>query len=388
MSCRTQPPNPLLSSELQRKGPSFQPVYPTPFRPDGFGAFARRAARRAALFALLVLAFGCTAAPRPGPAKARSLAALPEKQQRRVAQIAREALRCVVRLRRPPLGRGSGCIVSTDGWILTAAHVVGSASSLEAILPDGVRLPARVVLTNPTNDYALCKIDAIGLPHFVFGPRPPRGATVVAVGAWKHEDVSRHSVGRVVYPRIRIPGEGRAYYYDAIFHTAPIVAGDSGGALLDERGRLVGIHGGYTTARSSVAPAWEQIHAALFESPNAPRDLTALGLRYPPGTPPIVQPGRRPRDFAESSRWTLASVRPTLEALYGSRAGVPIDALLERIRNRYLALREVDPRSDPELIRAMLSDLFAQLDERDRSALRLPAAAVSSCAAVRARARR
>jgi hypothetical protein len=277
--------------------------------------------------------------------------------------MARWSLKRMVRIRPGAYSIGSGCLISTDGWILTAAHVVGELQAVEVFMPSGVRMPARVVLSNPTNDYALLKVDAIGLVHFNPVARPIRGSPVIAIGAWKQEGIAQHSTGRVVYPRVRIPGDTGSYYYDAVFHTAPIVPGDSGGALIDDKGRLVGIHGGFTGNSSSVAPAWEEIQRQLFGQPGGPRDLTELQLRYPEGTATVELPGKRPTDFTESSGWTIDSILETLTSLYGAHNHQAVVDALDSTRNRYMQLREVDTRRDDDLVRAMLEDVFEELQE-------------------------
>ncbi|GIW73446.1 MAG: hypothetical protein KatS3mg102_2988 [Planctomycetota bacterium] len=316
---------------------------------------------------VLAAATGCAAAPGHAEAKAASLRALAPSVRAAVELAAAHARERVVKIRPGLLSVGSGSVLSADGWILTAAHVVGSRSEVDVELPGGPELPARVVLTNPDNDFALLKVQASGLRYFQLGPRPERGQRVVAVGAWEQGGRPPVSTGAVVYPRIRLPGEHGAYYYDAIFHTAPIVPGDSGGALVDLRGRLVGVHGAYATAGASIATAVEEVRRQLFGRAGGPADLDELGRRLPAGTATWVMSGLRPHDFQQSAAWTLASVRETLVALYGEAGAERIDRVLVAAHARHAARRLAEQRSDDELVRAMLQEVFRELDRRARA---------------------
>ena len=142
------------------------------------------------------------------------------------------------------MGLGSGVIVSPDGYILTNNHVVESADELTVVLYDNREFPAKVVGADPKTDIAIVKIEATGLPTVTFADSDKLrvGDVVFAVG-------NPLGVGETVTMGI-ISAKGRqvgilddvAGYEDFIQTDAAINMGNSGGALVDAKGRLIGIN--------------------------------------------------------------------------------------------------------------------------------------------------
>ncbi len=325
----------------------------------------RSPSSRLAVLLLFLLGLGLEAgcaSYRERSRKEATLDALEAAERAAVDAVAAAAAARCVTIRPSDTTIGSGAIISEDGWILTAQHVVRGHKAVSVTLPDGLAYEGRVIAESLGNDYALLKVDARGLPFFNLGRRPRIGDRVVAVGTPAKWQGQNASTGVVIYPRVRIPGEDGAYYYDAIFHSAPIFKGDSGGPLVDMRGDLVGIHGGFASENASVAPAIAEIVKRL---PNGGRLAgTDFAVSGDPDAFPIPWPAQRPRDFAESAAWTLESVEETLVAVYAPGDRASVRDLLERIRARYVAARTGDPRRDDELVRAMLSEIFRELEAR------------------------
>ncbi len=142
------------------------------------------------------------------------------------------------------MGLGSGVIVSQDGYVLTNNHVVENADELTVELSDGRKFPAKVVGTDPKTDIAVVKIDATGLSAVTFADSDKIrvGDVVFAVG-------NPLGVGETVTMGI-VSAKSRnvhilddvAGYEDFIQTDAAINMGNSGGALLDAKGRLIGIN--------------------------------------------------------------------------------------------------------------------------------------------------
>src|SRR6266511_4315086 len=85
--------------------------------------------------------------------------------------------------RGPDQGIGSGVIYSSDGYILTNAHVVAGASRVRVTLPDGRSLPAGVIGQQPERDLAVLRVGQGGLPVAELYAAPPRvGQLVIAIG--------------------------------------------------------------------------------------------------------------------------------------------------------------------------------------------------------------
>ncbi len=143
-------------------------------------------------------------------------------------------------------GLGSGVIISPDGYILTANHVVNGADEIKvAIGDDGKKeFSAKVIGTDPQTDVAVLKIDATGLPAVTLADSEQLqiGDVVLAIG-------NPFGVGQTVTMGI-ISGLGRHGYgingangYENFIQTdAAINPGNSGGALVDAEGRLIGIN--------------------------------------------------------------------------------------------------------------------------------------------------
>ena len=136
---------------------------------------------------------------------------------------------------------GSGVIVSAEGYILTNFHVVEGADQIEVGLADGRKAAARVVGTDPETDLAVIRIGERNLPVMVLGqPDEARvGDVVLAIG-------NPFGVGQTVTMGI-ISAVGRNnlhinHFENFIQTDAAINFGNSGGALVDVHGNLLGIN--------------------------------------------------------------------------------------------------------------------------------------------------
>jgi len=136
---------------------------------------------------------------------------------------------------------GSGVIVSAEGYILTNFHVVEGADQIEVGLADGRKAKARVVGTDPETDLAVIRISERNLPVMVLGqPDEARvGDVVLAIG-------NPFGVGQTVTMGI-ISAVGRNnlhinHFENFIQTDAAINFGNSGGALVDVNGNLLGIN--------------------------------------------------------------------------------------------------------------------------------------------------
>jgi serine protease Do len=139
------------------------------------------------------------------------------------------------------MGLGSGIIVSADGYILTNSHVIDDADSVKVTLSDGRTLIAKVVGADKKTDIAVIKIDAHDLPAITFANSDDVavGDRVLAVG-------NPLGIGETVTSGI-VSATGRSGatgldYEDFIQTDAAINVGNSGGALVDLRGRLIGMN--------------------------------------------------------------------------------------------------------------------------------------------------
>ncbi|HEU4326053.1 MAG TPA: trypsin-like peptidase domain-containing protein [Roseiflexaceae bacterium] len=140
-----------------------------------------------------------------------------------------------------PQGVGSGVIYSSDGAILTNAHVVAGVARVMVTLPDGRSLPAGVVGAEPDRDLALLRVAASGLPVAQLSAAPLRvGQLVVAIGNPYGLDFTV-TAGVVSALGRSLPIDSRRSLEQLIQTDTPINPGNSGGPLVDVQGRVVGI---------------------------------------------------------------------------------------------------------------------------------------------------
>jgi len=140
----------------------------------------------------------------------------------------------------PFRGQGSGFIISTDGLVLTNAHVVRDAKEVTVKLQDRTEHRARVLGVDRATDIAVLKIDAAGLPAVVLGdPSQVRvGDYVLAIGAPFGFEQSA-TQGIVSAKGRALPGDSRVPFIQT---DAAVNPGNSGGPLFDGAGRVIGIN--------------------------------------------------------------------------------------------------------------------------------------------------
>jgi serine protease Do len=137
---------------------------------------------------------------------------------------------------------GSGVIVHSDGDILTNEHVVERADVVTVELTDGRSFKAKVVGSDPPSDLALLKIEAHNLPALRLGNSDAVrvGDVVLAVG--NPMGLGQTVTMGIISAKGRATGLGDGSFEDFLQTDAPINQGNSGGALVNTRGELVGIN--------------------------------------------------------------------------------------------------------------------------------------------------
>lgn len=202
------------------------------------------------------------------------------------------------------MGLGSGVIVSSDGYILTNNHVVADADELTVVLSDSRKFPARVVGADPKTDIAVVKIDATGLQAVTFADSDKLrvGDVVFAVG--NPLGVGETVTMGIVSAKSRNVGilEDVNGYEDFIQTDAAINMGNSGGALIDAKGRFVGINSAIVSpSRGNIGIGFAvpvnmaaNVMRSLIETGTVSRGF--LGVGGDPITPDIAEQVHLPKD--------------------------------------------------------------------------------------------
>lgn len=208
---------------------------------------------------------------------------------------------------------GSGAIVSPDGYILTAAHVIAGASSIAVVVNESAEYRASVVQSDTEMDVAVLRIPASGLTWLALGD--------------SDEVVMEDEIRVLGYP---LPGAGVGYIavagiiqgkrtngtYTLLQHNALTAGGHSGGPVINARGQVTGVH---------VAVLTQQPEYHLAVSVNDARTLISSGTL--PSGPSPVQPSefgvvRVPQDQPTlSAALRVASEHAEVELAPGTYSG-------------------------------------------------------------------
>ena len=143
-------------------------------------------------------------------------------------------------------GSGSGVIIRPDGYIVTNNHVVSGATKIEVTLNNNKTYEATVIGTDPATDVALIKIDATGLPvvQFADSDKLRLGEWVLAIGSPLGEELRSTITAGIVSAKGRsMPNYDGQFKIESFIQTdAAVNPGNSGGALVNKEGELVGIN--------------------------------------------------------------------------------------------------------------------------------------------------
>ena len=143
----------------------------------------------------------------------------------------------------PVMGYGSGVIISNDGYIMTNNHVVDGGDELSVTLHDNRTFKAKLVGSDPSSDIALIKVEAKDLPTIPFGNSDNLrlGEWVLAVG--NPFNLTSTVTAGIVSAKSRPAASGDQLGVASFIQTdAAVNPGNSGGALVNASGELVGIN--------------------------------------------------------------------------------------------------------------------------------------------------
>ncbi len=146
----------------------------------------------------------------------------------------------------PPAQReralGSGVIVTADGYILTNHHVVDGAEQIKVELNDQRSFEAKLIGSDPPSDLAVLKIDASNLPVLTLGDSDRAQVGDIALAIGNPLGVGQTVTMGIISAKGRQTGLSSGSFEDFLQTDAPINQGNSGGALINTNGELVGIN--------------------------------------------------------------------------------------------------------------------------------------------------
>ena len=147
-------------------------------------------------------------------------------------------------------GVGSGVIYREDGYVVTNNHVVEGAGEVEVVFADGSREAAEVVGTDELTDLAVLRVDRDDLPAATFADSGKLAPGQMAVAIGSPQGLQSTVTAGVVSGLNRefpaeLSGGGQGALVDLVQTDAPISPGNSGGALADRAGEVIGINVAY-----------------------------------------------------------------------------------------------------------------------------------------------
>lgn len=248
-------------------------------------------------------------------------------------------------------GQGSGVIYREDGFVLTNRHVVGEASQVQVVFASGERSDARVRAGTERYDLAVLDLDRDGLPAATFANAlPDVGTLAIAMGNPLGFE-SSVTAGIISGVHRDIPAGGTTpALVDLIQTDAAISPGNSGGALVDARGRVVGINVAYLPPQAGAvslgfaipSPIAVEVADQLIATGQA--DFAYLGISPAQVTPEL-------NDAFDLGTDTGVLVDEVVEGGPAAKAGVARsdvivrldDSPIETIEDLYAELRDHEP---------------------------------------------
>jgi S1-C subfamily serine protease len=248
-------------------------------------------------------------------------------------------------------GEGSGIIWDKQGHIVTNHHVVEGATNVMVALASGERLSARVQAVDPLTDLAVVTVDRQNLPPLEFADRLPRvGETALAIGNPLGFE-SSVTAGIISGLHRSIPSGGSTpALVDLLQTDAAISPGNSGGALVDGNGEVIGVNVAYIPPTESAvslgfaipAPTAIDVIEQLISTGRV--EHAFLGIEPRPLTPDIA----RQLNISTSEGVLVFNVTPGSAAAKGGvQPGDVITSFngqkITSVEDLYTALRETKP---------------------------------------------
>jgi S1-C subfamily serine protease len=247
-------------------------------------------------------------------------------------------------------GLGSGVVYSEDGLILTNEHVIRGNTTVEVGFADGQRVAGTVRATDPVTDLALVQAKRTGLPKPAYQTTLPRvGEGALVLGSpLGFENTATAGIISGLHRSIPGSASNSLSLVDLIQTDAPISPGNSGGAVINMRGEIIGISEAYIPPSAGAVslgfaiPAATAVEVAEELLADGTAEHAYLGLTPSQLTPQIADQlgidtttGVVVLSVDEDGPAGRAGIRPgdVLESMEGVELNAP-EKLLTELRNR------------------------------------------------------
>lgn len=233
-------------------------------------------------------------------------------------------------------GAGSGMFVTPDGFILTNHHVIERAESIEIRLTDGGHFPARVIGKDPATDLAVIRVDENGLPIVQFGDsdRLKVGQLAIAIGNPLGFQ-STVSTGVISALGRALRGYGGRLIENVIQTDVGLNPGNSGGPLVDSRGRVIGVNSAIIAQAQGISFSIPINTARWVVSEIINKGRVQRGyLGFAGGTRPV---GRRTQRYFELPQHTVVEVVQVEPNAPAYHAGLQAGDLIIRFNGQPVA---------------------------------------------------
>jgi serine protease Do len=239
--------------------------------------------------------------------------------------------------RRTSSGLGSGFVVREDGVIVTNAHVVSGATRISVAFRDGTTYQARLLGLDETNDLAVIKVEAKGLPVAPLGSSSNLliGEWAIAIGSpfgfllANTEPSVTAGVVSGTGRNLAAESSGEGIYVDMIQTDASINPGNSGGPLVNALGEVIGVNSSiYTPSGGSIGLGFA---IPINRAKRVTEDLLAHGVIRRPWVGIKLQNPARGTPRVQGTGVIVSSVVPGSPA---ARAGIQSGDYLIQSRNR------------------------------------------------------